>query len=455
MALSKNVITLADLSTRQLPALDDEERPLLGRIVEAVSILYPDGWDNWTVCDLSREDVFGKKLDSATMSKLHFAIPTITLIKAFDPEAQSLSERMAAAAELLSGSITLKRKATSCPPTILSKKPKLEKEVATLKERSANIENMLRQLLQSQSCTGEESASDPEPEAISDEDEFVAPSIDDSLIEEGSTKENEDVKFDFSPMVKEADPLVPLAEANILKQGLDCQRFGQDGWAKLRYSEVQKRLHATPAFSALEVNSQLASKTPSYIPYEHLVKMDQALGTLTHGLLLQRKLLTEALKAIVKETNPSVAPILRKHFTEGSQFKTISDELLQYVCGRRAETIEARRKVYSPKGKHLYSALHKIPPSPTALFEEKALSQTLQDNGGFSKFFPFQSSVAKSKPIPNFEAKSQKSKFANSKVQPSKPQQSKRIERGPKKSKERPFSSSKKRSGERRDRSSY
>lgn len=91
------------------------------------------------------------------------------------------------------------------------------------------------------------------------------------------------------------------------------------------------------------------------------------LGAITYGLLLQRKAFQDACQKMDSKSRGE----LQKHMlaTDGA-FKKISDGLLQYTCGRRAEIIQARRETYKP-AKVLSDILHEIPPSDTHLFLKK------------------------------------------------------------------------------------
>nr|CAH7764027.1 unnamed protein product [Callosobruchus chinensis] len=94
--------------------------------------------------------------------------------------------------------------------------------------------------------------------------------------------------------------------------------------------------------------------------------MDQTLGTVVHGLLLQR----EALSTCVKDLSDK-HPSLKRDIA-------ISDDLLQYACGRHAETIEQRRNSLLPKEEYLATRLNSIPPSSTHLFCEDRLAELLK-----------------------------------------------------------------------------
>lgn len=110
------------------------------------------------------------------------------------------------------------------------------------------------------------------------------------------------------------------------------------------------------------------------------------LGAIIHGLLLQSKALVENLQGIIKN-HPGAAEDVKKILSKGSKFKTVTDDILQFVCGHRAEVIDMRRNAFKTRNDALTAAVRQIPPSATHLFEEKALSNLLKDNGGSSQVF--------------------------------------------------------------------
>ncbi|XP_069360185.1 uncharacterized protein [Maniola hyperantus] len=197
-------------------------------------------------------------------------------------------------------------------------------------------------------------------------------------------------KCDFSPCTKEAEAKLTKADPNLVDQGRKCQRLNEDGWKNIRYADVQKMFHATPVFSALKVNNHLATITPNWNSTAQLEKTDMALGAITYGLLLQRKAFQEA----CQKMDPNTRMEIQNHMLGAdSSFKKISDGLLQYSCGRRAETIQARRETYKPANKVLSNILHDIPPSDTHLFSEEKLSEVIKDQGGYIR-------SSRRKPIP-------------------------------------------------------
>nr|CAI5842336.1 unnamed protein product [Callosobruchus analis] len=171
---------------------------------------------------------------------------------------------------------------------------------------------------------------------------------------------SEDTNVYFLPKTKEQEPAIPGAKPHIAEQGVQCQRLDQLSYNKVRYAEVQKKLQAAPVFSALKVSTQL-SRFPHISAQEHLVKFDTVLGTIIHGLLLQREAFAEALGALTAE-HPSIkANIQENILADNTKFRSLSDDLLQYACGLRAEVIEQRRSHFRSRDNIVGSLLDSIP----------------------------------------------------------------------------------------------
>lgn len=190
---------------------------------------------------------------------------------------------------------------------------------------------------------------------------------------------------DFTPGTKETEAKVTKADETYVKQGIDCQRFNSESWQNIRYAEVQKMFQASPAFTALKVNSNLATVTPPWQLVSVLEKIDLCLGAITHGLLQQRR----AFQDIYQDAPTSVKAYISKKFLDSdSSFRKVSDSLLQYTCGKRSEVIQQRRAIYKPQNKIINELLHSIPPSESHLFAEPQLSDLIKEQGGIFKFFP-------------------------------------------------------------------
>ncbi|KAJ2937121.1 hypothetical protein O0L34_g19445 [Tuta absoluta] len=196
---------------------------------------------------------------------------------------------------------------------------------------------------------------------------------------------DEEDLVNFSPETKEFEAKIAKADDIFVKQGVTCQRFNSEGWQNIQYAEVQKLFQASPAFTSLKVNGNLATVTPSWNMVTLLEKMDMCLGAITHGLLKQR----ETFQNVYQKAPPNVKSYISKEIlSPDAPFRKISDSLLQYTCGKRAETIQQRRGIYKPANKTLNELLHAIPPSEHHLFAEPQLSELVKEQGGVTKLFP-------------------------------------------------------------------
>lgn len=192
--------------------------------------------------------------------------------------------------------------------------------------------------------------------------------------------------YNFKPHTTEAEAKCSKADPTLARQGEECQRLGSEGWRNVQYKEVQKKFQASPVFTALKVNNQFAEHTPNWSSVALLERFDLVLGAISNGLLQQRQIFEELLEKLPNDVREKVG---NKFLANNSDFRRNSDDLLQYVCGRRSEVIQHRRDAYKIKNKILHEAIHSIPPSNTHLFKEPELSQAVKDQGGIHKFFPF------------------------------------------------------------------
>lgn len=457
MAQGAGYTTLGELLDESGETQQDEV--ILERVKLLAQEFLPKGWTQWEVINASKEEVFGDKPEPSVLNKLMFALPTVGLVRAFDPEADHLSEKgyremrckllewaftralilgppsianrirgSAARTELFKQSVEVLRPLlhTRCEADKILSGNLSESEKSNRKRRSCSLVSDCRQtqkrrrispapstsqdsrfeclekkmdsmfslLLKKidshrQQLSGSESDkenynSDSEHHSGSESSggcSWNAPKIDSFSNAPEVWLPNE---LEFRPRIKELDPLIPEPTESIKKEGIECQRLGSESWNRIRYKEVEKRLQAAPVFSALKTNIELGS-LKNQAPF--LVKQEGMLGTISHGLLLQRKALADGLNDILKKC-PDASEELRKLLADDSQFKVLSDDLLQFVCAHRAEAIEARRRAYKSKNESLGAALQSIPPSPTHLFDEKRLGTFLRDNGGLAQIFP-------------------------------------------------------------------
>lgn len=340
------------------------------------------------------------------MSKVHPVraynkfLDTVNMIKVYlvsRHEASKALRSETADDEVASISSRVSKRSHSPDPPANSKEPKLseffekqnimmEKLCRMIQATNENVGIMLNREETPTVRSVDEStiSSDPEVDVDTNEDSWVAPPIvehQDETIE----PEQEEYLEDFAPGTKETEAKVTKADEAFVKQGIQCQRLNTEGWMNIRYADVQKQFQATPAFTALKVNSNLATVTPSWQLVSVLEKMDLCLGAITHGLLQQR----QSFQEIYQSATPEVKSYISKNFLAAeSSFRKTSDSLLQYACGKRAEVIQQRRGIYKPANKTLNELLHAIPPSENHLFKEPQLSELVKEQGGVSKLFP-------------------------------------------------------------------
>nr|CAI5865592.1 unnamed protein product [Callosobruchus analis] len=90
MATNQNLKNLSELVS--LTADNPRDEAILKRIKDEVIKHLPDGWENWTVCPLSKEDILGEDPDHQVLNRIRFAIPTVGMAQAFHPKSTYLRE---------------------------------------------------------------------------------------------------------------------------------------------------------------------------------------------------------------------------------------------------------------------------------------------------------------------------------------------------------------------------
>ncbi|CAH2086962.1 unnamed protein product [Euphydryas editha] len=203
---------------------------------------------------------------------------------------------------------------------------------------------------------------------------------------EAPTKPN----FVFEIETKLKEPSVPKTPQNYLSILKDIQHFESSEWCEVRYAETQKSYNHTPGFVELEANDEIKA----YDSLRHLAHSDKAFAGLTFCVLKQREVLQTTLRSILKWARDSeityegLSEKINEHFLNGEFYKT-SSELLQLICGHRAEVIQMRRDgitnyLRDPLTK---VAVKKVPPSYHHLFEAESLTKVLEKAGGVRKAF--------------------------------------------------------------------
>ncbi|KAJ2948940.1 hypothetical protein O0L34_g5875 [Tuta absoluta] len=189
------------------------------------------------------------------------------------------------------------------------------------------------------------------------------------------------------------DPKVPRADSGHLKLLETLQKFGDPSWKDVRYAEALKIHNAAPGFVDLEVNDELRQFVKGK---DFTANSEKITAAICNGLITQRKLLNQNLQEFLNWTSLPGAILTSENifdkiselFQTSSKFHKVSEEIMQMVCGKRAEYIESRRDriLNELPNKNLREGLRKIPPSSKHLFDETQLRSYIQSTGGMDKW---------------------------------------------------------------------
>lgn len=167
------------------------------------------------------------------------------------------------------------------------------------------------------------------------------------------------------------------------------QNFGLPTWRNVRYSKSLQSFAATPGFTSLVINDELChlSKTKDY-----LVGTENVMAALSNAMFESNDLLRSGLQSVVDWAFKSPEELKASTLLEkiasavgkGTSFFKNSEDILQIVCGKRAECIETRRErlIKEVPNKCIQLALRNIPPSETCLFDQVKLNTLIQNFGG-------------------------------------------------------------------------
>lgn len=227
------------------------------------------------------------------------------------------------------------------------------------------------------------------------DDSYVADNVSGILyneIDESEIEQNQpSFQFNFDLETKLKESAIPKTPNNLLKILNDIQYFDKSEWSEVRYAEVQKLYNHTPGFVELDTNDEVKS----YDQLRNLSYTDKAYAALSNCILIQREALQTNLKDLItwarNENNFSAEGMhekINELFSKG-EYSKVSADLLQMVCGHRAEIIQMRRHglINSIRDPLLKSAVRKIPPSNKYLFNDESFTSFLEKNGGVRKVF--------------------------------------------------------------------
>ncbi|KAL1458032.1 hypothetical protein WDU94_008207 [Cyamophila willieti] len=176
----------------------------------------------------------------------------------------------------------------------------------------------------------------------------------------------------FDPVILKQEPEVPDPPPRIREHLTLCQQWGNDGWNSIAYKDAEKNLKHGGGFQPLLVNHQLANKGRDDY---RLREFERILGNIQYGVFAQREAFSKASVSFLA-TCPEMTSHFIKAFTgEQAEFRLVSQDLVQYTCGKRSEVIAQRRnQMIVPGDPGFRRLLTAIPPSETHLFCEEGLS---------------------------------------------------------------------------------
>lgn len=194
------------------------------------------------------------------------------------------------------------------------------------------------------------------------------------------------------------DPLYVRAKESYIKKLRELQRFTGDDWYAVRFADAQKKYLATPGFVELNVNDSLKRFEAAMLrddPRSHL--LERTFAGLTNAVLLQKEELQNTLQTLVDWANENKQTLtpntlfdkVESLFSKEASYNKVTDDILQIVCGRRADFITTRRDTLLRQIPEAYhrDVLYKIPPSEETLFNDDSVQSYLQKIGGADKLF--------------------------------------------------------------------
>lgn len=205
-----------------------------------------------------------------------------------------------------------------------------------------------------------------------------------------SEQGTQNLNFTFDIETKLKEPSVPKTSDKFLKMLVDMQRFNNPSWSEVRYAETQKLYNHSPGFIDLETNEEVKM----YDTLRYLAHADKSYAAITYCILKQKESLQEGIRNLLfwaKHTEVNFDNLndkLEELFLKG-EFHKVSSDLLQLVCGHRAESIEMRRESITKQVRDplVKATLNRIPPSQTHIFEADPFTSALEKAGGVRKAF--------------------------------------------------------------------
>lgn len=227
------------------------------------------------------------------------------------------------------------------------------------------------------------------PKNINDSHDFILRPPAHSVVEEKQKLYLSDLTTNIK------DPVFSKSKESHLLKLSQIQRFKSSDWNSIRFYEPQKKYVTTPGFIELNINDELRRFSASSSEDSRLHYLERTFAALTNAIISQKEELNIALQKIVDwagDKNTTLTPKnlfdkIESSFNKDSTYTKVTDDILQIVCGRRADCIQSRRELLLkqiPDEFHS-GALQKIPPTYEFLFDENLLNIYLQKIGGAEK----------------------------------------------------------------------
>ncbi|XP_061729120.1 uncharacterized protein LOC133534041 [Cydia pomonella] len=197
-----------------------------------------------------------------------------------------------------------------------------------------------------------------------------------------------DISFKLETTLKSSGAITSKEHAEILDK---LQHFNSNNWSQVRYIDAQNTYVSSPGFTDLESNDMIKS----FDRNRALAVTEKTLAAVSHALIIQNEKLKAGFETFVSWigsqgdcTVEAVADKINEVFSEGD-YSRIHLDLLQMVCGRRADIIQQRRDgvLHFVKDRYMKESLRKIPPTQEHLFDDKRFSDCITKNGGIDKVF--------------------------------------------------------------------
>lgn len=197
---------------------------------------------------------------------------------------------------------------------------------------------------------------------------------------------------DLNVVIKE--PAISKANPDRVAKITAMQRFESPDWNAVRYTDIQKKYVAYPCFTELRVNEELRRLEDPFAPLRWF-QMERSFAALSNAFLAQNESVNSALQKLIDwsaSADVQLSPTniyekMKELFGNESSYKTVSHDIFQIICGKRAEVLELRRRslLKCLKNKYTREDIDKIPPSNEYMFNPEALGNYIQKIGGIDK----------------------------------------------------------------------